>query len=78
MRDKLTIKQKLIHFLCAPILFFVSFYCFFYIAYFFKRELPITEENVLGATAIAIGASISHCFIRHQALEVIRRNIKEV
>ncbi len=61
MRGKSTNKQRLLHFICYPILYFVFLYLLYFIlSYFVNGEIITFPEKVLEIAAAALGVSISH------------------
>lgn len=63
MQKKLTTKQRIFHFICFPIISFVSFYLLIsLLSYFFKGRLLTSSEVDGYIVAGAIGLSIAHWF----------------
>src|SRR5690625_4374111 len=61
MQRKLTKKQKCYHFICFPIMSFISFYLLIsLLSYLFKGRLLTSSEDVIYMLAGAIGFSIMH------------------
>jgi|SRR5690625_2285725 len=58
MQKTLTTKQKLFHFLCMPIIYFISFNIIYAIPSFMKGDFKITTEWGIQALATAIGLTI--------------------
>ena len=61
MQKKITIKQKIFHFICYPILsFFALYFIISLLSFLFKGEFLISSEKVITTSATAVGLSIAH------------------
>lgn len=61
MRKKMTIKQKIFHFICFPILvFLVIFFLITLLNFFFKGTSFIITDRILTTSATTIGFSIAY------------------